>query len=115
MKIEKFMPLTFGHPQSIWDRAKQEAREHMIDIAKKKGTISYGQLATNIKTITFNPHDDAFHKMLGQICVDEESCDRGMLSVVVVHASGDMQPGPGFFDLAQQLGRNTKDKLELWS
>ena len=34
---------------------------------------------------------------------------RGMLSVIVVHKQGDMQPGPGFFELAQRLGRDTSD------
>ncbi len=35
-----------------------------------------------------------------------------MLSVIVVHKSGDMQPGPGFFDLAKKLGRDTSDILK---
>ena len=35
---------------------------------------------------------------------------RGMLSVIVVHKVGDMQPGPGFFQLAKKLGRDTSDK-----
>ena len=37
-----------------------------------------------------------------------------MLSVIVVHKSGDMQPGPGFFELAKKLGRNTSDILQCW-
>jgi len=38
---------------------------------------------------------------------------RGMLSVIVVHKEGDMQPGPGFFELAGELGRDTSDILVL--
>ncbi len=37
-----------------------------------------------------------------------------MLSVVVVHKHGDMEPGPGFFELAKHLGRDTKDLLRFW-
>jgi hypothetical protein len=37
-----------------------------------------------------------------------------MESVVVVHKIGDMQPGPGFFELAQLLGRDTSDILRCW-
>jgi hypothetical protein len=37
-----------------------------------------------------------------------------MLSVVVVHRTGDMQPGPGFFELASDLGRDTSDILKCW-
>lgn len=37
-----------------------------------------------------------------------------MLSVIVVHKSGDMQPGPGFFELADELGCDTTDILSCW-
>jgi hypothetical protein len=37
-----------------------------------------------------------------------------MLSVVVVHKYGDMEPGPGFFVLGKHLGHDTKDLLEFW-
>lgn len=37
-----------------------------------------------------------------------------MLTAIVVHKHGDMQPGPGFFELAKSLGRNTKDPLACW-
>ena len=37
-----------------------------------------------------------------------------MLSVIVVHKVGDMQPGQGFFQLAKRLGRDTSDKTTFW-
>jgi hypothetical protein len=37
-----------------------------------------------------------------------------MLSVIVVHKVGDMQPGRGFFELATQLGRDTSDVVVCW-
>ena len=37
-----------------------------------------------------------------------------MLTVIVVHKEGDMQPGPGFFELARELGRDTGDVLKCW-
>ena len=37
-----------------------------------------------------------------------------MLPVIVVHKVGDMQPGPGFFQLAKKLGRDTSDILVCW-
>lgn len=43
--------------------------------------------------------------MLGEVSVEEEAADRGLLSVLVVHKVGDMQPGPGFFELANELGQ----------
>jgi len=34
--------------------------------------------------------------------------------VIVVRKNGDMQPGPGFFELARSLGRDTSDILKCW-
>jgi len=36
------------------------------------------------------------------------------VTAIVVHKSGDMQSGPGFFELAKSLGKNTKDALACW-
>jgi hypothetical protein len=35
--------------------------------------------------------------------------------VIVVHKAGDMQAGPGFFELARSLGRDTSDILAFWA
>jgi hypothetical protein len=37
-----------------------------------------------------------------------------MISAIVVHKTGDMQPGPGFFELAAALGKDTSDTLRCW-
>ncbi len=114
MKIEKFMPLTFGYDQSVWDKAKSESREEMVQTAKRRRTITYGQLAQKVRAINFNPMDNAFHKMLGQICVEEYEAGRRLLSVVVVRAD-DGRPGPGFFDLARQLNQQVVEEDGFFS
>ena len=105
----------YGFPQSDWDRATQEAREAMIEAAKShKGMITYGELARRIRSIHFQPDAHPFHELLGQIARAENTQQRGMLSVVVVHQGGDLRPGPGFFKLAQELGRDTSDRDKFW-
>ena len=52
--------------------------------------------------------------MLREIAAEENAAGRGMLTALVVYSSGDMQPGPGFFDLAGRLGKNTNDTLRCW-
>jgi len=37
-----------------------------------------------------------------------------MLTALVVHKHGDMQPGPGFFELAKKLGHKTGDIEKFW-
>ena len=102
----------FSHEQ--WENAKQEARSIMIERAKLRAMIPYSELATKIKTIKLEAHDPRLFDLIGQISSEEDSAGRGMLSVVVVHKVGDMQPGPGFFELAEKLGRNTSDILKCW-
>jgi hypothetical protein len=37
-----------------------------------------------------------------------------MLTCLVVHKRGDYQLGPGFFELARDLGRDTSDIEKCW-
>jgi hypothetical protein len=77
----------------------------MISRAKVRGMIPYSDLVKGVKRITLEPHDPRLFHMLGEISSAEDAVGRGMLTVVVVHKIGDMQPGPGFFELAKQLRR----------
>lgn len=108
------MEKKFGHSNDAWNKAKQEAIEAMVRRARVRGMIPYSDLVAEIQAIRFNAHDSTFHHMLGEISVEEDAAGRGMLSVIVVHKHGDMQPGPGFFELAHSLGHKTTDVLEFW-
>ena len=103
-----------GFAQSDWDAAKEEARAIMIERAKVRGMIAYSDLVKRIKSITIEAHDPRLFHMLGEISSEEDAAGRGMLTVLVVHKVGDMQPGPGFFELAKRLGRNTSNLLKCW-
>ena len=52
--------------------------------------------------------------ILGEIAEDEVKAGRPMLSAVAVSVKG--KPGPGFFDLARQLGKlgEAKDEQAFW-
>jgi molybdopterin synthase catalytic subunit len=106
--------LKYGFPQTSWDAAKQEAKAAMVTRARVRGMIPYSDLVKQINSIKLDAHDPRLFHMLGEISSEEDAAGRGMLSVVVVHKVGDMQPGPGFFELAKQLGRNTSNILKCW-
>lgn len=103
-----------GFAQSDWDAAKDEARQVMIQCAKARQMIPYSDLVARISTIRLEAHDARLSHFLGEVASEEDERGRGLLTVVVVHKSGDMQPGPGFFELAQSRGRNTADIVECW-
>ena len=106
--------LTYGFSERDWDAAKQEVRTTLVERAKVRGMIPYSDLVEKIRAIRFQAHDQRLFHLLGQVSTEENAAGRGMLSVVVVHKFGDMQPGPGFFELANQLGRDTSDVLKCW-
>jgi molybdopterin synthase catalytic subunit len=86
----------FGIPTDIWNAAKREARDLMVARARVRGMIPYSDLVNRISAIRLEAHDTRLFHLLGEISSEEDAAGRGMLSVVVVHKIGDMQPGPGF-------------------
>lgn len=105
---------TYGFTPQEWADAKREMKEILVVRAKVRGMIPYSELAAKIASILFEAHDQRLFHLLGELSQEEDASGRGMLSVIVVHKSGDMQPGPGFFELAKQLGRDTSDILKCW-
>lgn len=103
-----------GFAQGAWDDAKEEARKIMIDVAKRSHTIAYSDLVAKINSVKLQAHDQRLFHMLGEISSEEDEAGRGLLTVVVVHKSGDMKPGPGFFELAEALGRDVSDPDACW-
>jgi molybdopterin synthase catalytic subunit len=59
--------------------------------------MPYSELVTKIQTIHLEPDSYALAAMLGEISSEEDAAGHGMLTVIVVHKYGDMQPGPVFF------------------
>jgi len=104
----------YGFDDSAWESAKNEAKEILIARAKLRGMIPYSDLVQKIKSIDLEAHDQRLFHLLGEVSREEHSAGRGMLTVIVVHKHGDMQPGPGFFELAEQLGKDTSDILSCW-
>jgi len=79
-----------------WETAKTEARETLIEVARRKGRIAYSELVQKIKSIHLEAHDPRLFHLLGEISSEEDGAGRGMLTAIVVHKSGDMQPGQVF-------------------
>ncbi|MGH7808310.1 MAG: hypothetical protein ACRENT_09480 [Thermodesulfobacteriota bacterium] len=108
------MTTRYGYKLSDWNRAKKEMRKILIERAKVRGMITYSELSEKITTIHLEPDSYALAAMLGEISTEEDGAGCGMLSVIVVHKYGDMQPGSGFFELAEDLGHDTTDILRCW-
>jgi hypothetical protein len=108
------MTTKYGYEAGSWNAAKEEMRQALTERARTRGMIPYSELVSRVTAIMLEPDSFALAAMLGEISSEEDEAGRGMLTVIVVHKDGDMQPGPGFFELAKKLGRDTSDILRCW-
>ena len=104
----------FEFSDDEWAEAKREVRDILIERARQKSRISYSDLVARMEAISLEAHDVRLFSLLGEISLDENEHRRPLLSVLVVHKVGDMQPGEGFFELARSIGRDTTDVEHCW-
>lgn len=105
---------SFDVPPAKWAAAKTEIRTILVKKAKERAMIPYSDLVAQVHVVNFSAFDVRLFSILGQVSTEEHEQGRPLLSVLVVHKTGDMQPGDGFFELAESLGRDTSNLLEAW-
>jgi hypothetical protein len=104
----------YGFDIADWEAAKSEGKQVLAEYARRRQMITYTDFVARIRSISLEPHDLPLAALLGEISREEEAAGRGMLSALVVHKVGDYQPGPGFFELARELGHKVKDVEKFW-
>lgn len=106
--------MPYGFSNAAWMQAKAEITRILQDRAQQRGMITYTELTKELHAITLDPHEPAMGRILGEISTAEAQAGRGMLSVIVVHKQGDMEPGNGFYECADNLGYDTTDHMKFW-
>ena len=104
----------YGFSVQDWEAAKGEMRRAMVDRAKTGGFITYTELCEQVETLPLDPHSHAVAAMLGEIATAEDAAGRGIITAIVVYKSAGLEPGPGFFHIAKELGRDTSDRERFW-
>ena len=94
-----------------YEDARAEARNVLREVARRRETITYGELVARIHALQLDPHGGVLAQILDELSTEEHSQGHGMLSAVVVHATDDYLPGSGFFELADKLGLAASDKV----
>lgn len=104
---------------AVWAQVKNEAYQAITARAQMRGMITYGELAQKITVIKFDfedpSHRDTIGWLLGELSRDEVAQGRGLITALVVHKRDDMEPGRGFFELANELGYDTSDYTVCWA
>lgn len=106
--------MPFGYYEDQWSLAKDQAKAAIAARSRVRGMVPYSELVSEIESIRFALHEARFFALLGEISEEEDRAGRGMMTALVVHKEGDMQPGPGFFELARKMGRDVSDLLTCW-
>ena len=107
--------MLYGFADAEWASGRAEMTEILRERARSsRGMITYGDLSQQLRSVAIDPHEPAMGHMLGEISVRESQSGRGMLSVIVVHKDGDMEPGNGFYECAESLGFDVSDRMAFW-
>lgn len=93
----------FNLPIEIWDAAVDELHDLLVEVARRRATISYSDVVAAMRTVSLPPDSTAFHHMLGDVSARTFDDGAPLLSAVVVHKH-DGKPGGGFARLARRLG-----------
>ncbi len=89
--------------QAVYEGYTSAAREVLIETAKSKGLIAYGELMSKIGLNSNVPNDRTIiGRVLGDISSESWKKSKFMLSVLAVLKSTEM-PNSVFFDLAEEL------------
>lgn len=103
----------FGHLLENWQAAKEEVHDILIECARQRQTITYGELSRRLTTATIPARSYAMSAILGEIIRDDEPEEWGVLATLVVRKS-DGLPGAGYFKAAAARGLDESDYRAYW-
>jgi hypothetical protein len=83
--------------QERWQAVKAQIRALCIDAARHRETITYSDVIHALGPDSgLSPRSPIFHRLLGQMCHEEEEAGRGLLCALVVAKMTGI-PGNAFF------------------
>jgi hypothetical protein len=122
LNLERFMAATYGYATSEWETARTWIAQRLHKVARGRATINYSDLAaemTKAGVIALDPHSPALFALLGQVNLLEHEAGRPLISALVIHKGGDMEPGQGFWTFARELGIDPGSgphaRLDFWA
>lgn len=95
-----------------WSALVERTRSILRQVAEAGDTITYGQLRERLGVVVPHRGPRDLAALLRSAALAEEREGRGLVSAVVVGASG--LPGAGWFRLAAEVGRDVGDEQEAW-
>ena len=105
--------MRYGYPLAQWERAKAEAKEHLVSCARRRTTTTYSELCEVVESARLRPYSFAMMAFLNEVCTEEDAAHGVMLASLVCRKDSGL-PGEGYFRHAARLGRDTADREAYW-
>jgi hypothetical protein len=102
-----------GYPQELWEAARAEVREAIIEAARFRRLITYSAVAARVTALTVSAHGPLLAHLLGEVLGEAMQDDLLALTAIVVRSS-DQRPGDGFCREARRNGAVFTDPDEYW-
>jgi hypothetical protein len=106
---------TFGLTDAEWQTAIAELRAAILKAAADRRMTSYGEIAPQVTVVHVDAFSPLMNHLLGAIFREEHEAGRPALTALVTHKHGDKEPGPGFYDMARELGISFDEPYVYWS
>ncbi|MCS6836885.1 MAG: hypothetical protein NZ750_12825 [Anaerolineae bacterium] len=89
-------PRRYGLDPQTWQDAKAEVRAILIETARQRQLITYGQITERLQCLHAHPGSYVFTALLREVCADVEREGGGMVCALVV-TKADGRPGAGYW------------------
>ncbi|MCU0498166.1 MAG: hypothetical protein MUF87_12510 [Anaerolineae bacterium] len=96
-----------------WQKLKDEMRAILIGVARLKTTITYSELAAELTIAHVHHRAPYFHKLLRELCDDEEASGRPPLAALVVRKDTGIC-GAGYFADLPVIEGEIADPIAYW-
>ena len=95
----------YGYTEEQWDAMRAQGLAYLEELARDRRDTDYSTFCAEVRRragVAPEPHDHALPHLLGAIGTRSYE-DRQVIITALIHDKGGNEPGPGFYELAEQL------------
>lgn len=105
---------TWGMTREEWDDAAERLRSLLFEVAARRSTVTYGEVARRVFDGRFSARSGALMDLLGRVDTEEAAASGTVIASLVVRKDTGI-PGDGYFAFVEgELGRPVGDRAAFW-
>ena len=103
----------WGFSDSEWTRMNLELQALLVDAARHRGTVTYGEIARRVFGGRVLARSSAVMSLVDEACDSLDAGRSTVMASLVVRADSGM-PGEGYFRWADAAGHDVTDRDSFW-